>query len=175
MKQTKYIPSGGLAFYEQKEMKKLSELAKKGWVLESFAFLGYKLRKIESQDIEYSVDYQKNPDDDYFTYFEAAGWSHICSTGDGIHIFSAPSGTKPIYSDQETTIDKYEREKKTFEKYTFCFFISTVLLFLLINVSGYGWLGTVLKSICILSSICLVFTGMPYTAFAFKVNNLKRS
>ncbi|MEC2076215.1 DUF2812 domain-containing protein [Metabacillus fastidiosus] len=175
MKQTKYVPSGGLAFYEEKEMKKLSKLAKEGWVLEGFAFLGYKLRKIESCNIDYSVDYQKNPDDDYFTYFEAAGWSHVCSSGKEIHIFSAPAGTKPIYSDQETTIEKYEREKKSFGKYTLCFFISTVFLFLLANLSGYGWLGTALKIVCMFSSIGLVFTGMPYIGFSLKLNNLKRS
>ncbi|MED4534303.1 DUF2812 domain-containing protein [Metabacillus fastidiosus] len=174
MKQTKYVPSGGLAFYEEKEMKKLSKLAKEGWVLESFAFLGYKLRKIESQDIDYSVDYQKNPDDDYFTYFETAGWSHICSAGNEIHIFSAPVGTKPIYSDQETVIDKYDREKKSYGKYTLCYFISTVLLFLLASLSGYGLLNTVLEIMCMISFINLLLLGMPYIGFSLKLNNLRR-
>lgn len=45
MKNTKYVTSGGLAFTEKGDMQKLSKYAKRGWLLESFAPLGYKLRK----------------------------------------------------------------------------------------------------------------------------------
>ncbi|MDI3411344.1 hypothetical protein QKW52_18370 [Bacillus sonorensis] len=45
MKQRKYIMSDGLAFSEEKDMKKLSDMASKGWVLDSFAFMGYRLKK----------------------------------------------------------------------------------------------------------------------------------
>src|SRR5699024_1009621 len=81
MKQKKYVSSGGLAFSEEKDMKKLSKYAKKGWILEGFAPFGYRLQKGEPATIQYSLDYQMDADEDYFAYFEAAGWSHVCSSG----------------------------------------------------------------------------------------------
>ncbi|MCM3154042.1 hypothetical protein [Priestia megaterium] len=45
MKKTKYIMSGGTAFAEQEDLQKLSDYAKKGWLLDRFAFLGYTLKK----------------------------------------------------------------------------------------------------------------------------------
>ncbi|HZG73628.1 MAG TPA: DUF2812 domain-containing protein, partial [Chondromyces sp.] len=104
MRTIKYVSNNGLAFTEEKEMKKLADYAKQGWILEGFAGLGYKLKKSEPQNIVYSLDYQQEADQEYFSYFETAGWSHVCSAGKEIHIFSAPAGTEPIYSDRETTI-----------------------------------------------------------------------
>jgi hypothetical protein len=60
MKKTKYIMSGGTAFAEQEDLQKLSDYAKKGWLLDRFAFLGYTLKKGEPQDLQYSLDFQEN-------------------------------------------------------------------------------------------------------------------
>ena len=35
----------GITFFEEKDMKKLSEYAKEGWILERFAGIGYKLEE----------------------------------------------------------------------------------------------------------------------------------
>lgn len=178
MKKVKYVPSGGLAFFEEKEMKKLSKYAKKGWILESFAGLGYKLRKGEHQIIEYSLDYQKEVDDEYFAYFEEAGWSHVCSAGDEIHIFRAPTGTKPIYSDKPTTIEKYEREKRRMGKVAFPFFIFTIIFMFLSVLSNYGWLseniGNLFELLGIVSLIILIFPGIPYISYRYKLNKLQK-
>ena len=179
MKKTKYVPSGGLAFYEEKDMKKLSEYARKGWILEGFAGLGYKLRKGECMNIEYSLDYQKEADDEYFFIFEEAGWSHVCSVGYEIHIFSAPKGTKPIYTDKPTTIEKYEREKKQMGKAAFPFFISTVVFLLLSILSNYGWVpdlvGNVGGVLGFVSLIILIFPGLPYISYQYKLIKLRKS
>jgi hypothetical protein len=178
MKKIKYVPSGGLAFFEEKDMKKLSEYAKEGWILESFAVFGYKLRKGERRSIEYSLDYQKEADVEYFTYFEEAGWSHVCSAGNEIHLFSAPRGTKPIYSDKPTTIEKYEREKKQMGKAAFPFFISTVVFMFLSILSKYGWLsentGNFFELLGLVSLIILIFPGLPYISYQFKLNKLRK-
>ncbi|HET7579627.1 MAG TPA: DUF2812 domain-containing protein [Bacillales bacterium] len=178
MRQTKYVPSGGTAYTESKDMKKLGEYAKKGWILESFVPFGYKLRKGESKNIEYSLDYRKIADDDYFAYFEAAGWTHVCSMGNQIHVFKAPAGTKPIYSDKITQIEKYETEKKRMGKVAFPTLILTSLLLLLGILSSYGWIpvmiGTAGTLLGIVSLIVLVFTGLPYIGFKFKLNRLRK-
>ncbi|MBV4424560.1 DUF2812 domain-containing protein [Clostridium tyrobutyricum] len=54
--------------------------------------------------------------EEYFLYFKEAGWSHVCSEGNTIHIFNALEGTQPIYTDTNTELEKYicqyERNKK---------------------------------------------------------------
>ncbi len=80
MKQKKYMMSEGLAFSEEKDMKKLSDMASKGWVLDSFAFMGYKLRKAEPQNLIYSIDYHDVGEEslaEYTEMFEAAGWERV--------------------------------------------------------------------------------------------------
>lgn len=178
MKKTKYVSSGGLAFYEEKEMKKLGEYAKKGWILEEFAPLGYKLRKGEPENIQYSLDYQNGADEEYFMYFEEAGWSHVCSAGNEIHIFRAPVGTKPIYSDKATIIEKYEREKKQTGKAALPLLLSTITFWLLNILSSYNWIpeivGNIARLLGLVSLAILIFPGFPYIAYSFKVNKLRK-
>jgi len=114
MGKTKYMPSNGLAFSEQKDMEKLAKKAKQGWMLKKFAFMGYRLEKSEPEDIQYSIDYrslEKGEKEEYFELFQMAGWSHVCSNYD-IHIFKAATGTQPIYSDPDSTVDKVSRLAK---------------------------------------------------------------
>lgn len=178
MEETKFIFSGGLAFSEERDMMKLSAYAKKGWALESFAPLGYKLRRSDPQNIIYSIDYQKGADDEYFEFFEAAEWKHVCSIGNEIHVFSAPEGTKPIYSDKSTEIEKYEREKKQMGKSALAFLIFTVLFILLKVMSLTGWLpraaGIISLILGIVSLIILVFSGLPYLAYQYRLSQLRK-
>ncbi|MCM3767045.1 DUF2812 domain-containing protein [Neobacillus niacini] len=175
MKKVKYVPSGGLAFYEEKEMLKLGKYAKEGWILEKFAGLGYSLRKGEPQDIQYSLDYQKDADEEYFAIFEAAGWSHVCSEGNEIHIFSAPTGTKPIYTDKPTIVEKYEREKKQMGKTALPFFISTVVFWLLSFLTNWGMVPKILFQVMgLISLVILVFPGLPYLSYQYKLLKLRK-
>ncbi|MEK4027860.1 DUF2812 domain-containing protein [Pseudobacillus sp. FSL P4-0506] len=105
-KDKRYISSGGLAFSEGKDMKKLSKLAKKGWILQSFAPLGYTLRKSNPRHLIYSLDYQDVPKaemEGYYAIFRAGGWKPVCSAG-GMHIFSAVPGMRPIYTGRSTIV-----------------------------------------------------------------------
>lgn len=178
MKQTKYIPSMGLAFFEEADMKKLEKYAKEGWILEKFAPLGYKLRKEKPQNIEYSLDYQKEADEDYYSYFEAAGWSHVCSVGNEINIFSAPVGTKPIYSDKVTNIEKYEREHKQMGKLALPLLIAFVIFLSLSMLSKYSWIpeniGTVSMILTTIALVILVFPGLPYISYYFKLKRMRK-
>lgn len=81
-KTTRYLPSWGLAFAESYEMGKLSSLSEEGWLLDSFAFLGYKLCKGKGEKLIYSLDYQVllfEEQEEYFKIFEVGGWTHVCS------------------------------------------------------------------------------------------------
>ncbi|MFP7298978.1 DUF2812 domain-containing protein [Neobacillus niacini] len=110
MRHTKYVTSGGLAFSEGKDMEKLRRYSKEGWHVRDFKFMGYTLEKGEITDYIYSVDYRllkQEEAEEYFELFSSSGWTHISSQGD-IHLFRALPGTKPIYSDSESVVEKHD-------------------------------------------------------------------
>ncbi|MFC7322945.1 DUF2812 domain-containing protein [Halobacillus campisalis] len=178
MRKTKYIGSGGLAFDEEKDMERLSKYASEGWILEKFAFLGFKLRKGKSESVDFSVAYESDPDEDYFAYFEAAGWKHVCSTGNYIHIFSAPKNTTPIYTDKASIFDKYEKEKRKMADIAFPSLIFMAILFILESLSNLSWVadvvGTISLVLACLTLIVLVFTGLPYFGYQYKLYKLRK-
>lgn len=176
MSATKYIYSEGLALNEQEDMDKLSEYAKKGWVLEQIQCLGYKLKKEKPRNITYTLDYRKEADEEYFAFFEAAGWSHVCSANT-MHVFCASEGTNPIYTDSVTVIEKYEIQRKMMGKLAFPTLIVTLMLLLLTILSGYGvfpkFVGGVSALLGYGSVIVLIFTGLPYISYSFKLTKLR--
>ncbi|WP_071460151.1 DUF2812 domain-containing protein [Bacillus massilinigeriensis] len=138
MRQTKYVISGGLAFSEEKDMEKLRKLSLKGWHVADFKFLGYSLEKGESLDYIYSVDYRslkEGEKEEYFDFFSSSGWSHIASEGD-IHLFRALPGTKPIYSDRDTLVEKHENLNRSM-KY---------LAIPLVLITLFVWVGTMIST-----------------------------
>lgn len=173
---TKYIMSNGLAFAENEEMKMLSLYAKKGWILYKFGILGYKLKKSRPQQLQYSLDYRINPDKEYFLYFNTAGWSHVCSAGNGIHIFSAQEGTKPIYTDNDTELEKYIEQYEIMKKVAIPSLLCTILSFTLTFLSKYNHVpdiyviifGVVSIPLCIVT----VFSGLPCISYYCKINKI---
>ncbi|WP_257128294.1 DUF2812 domain-containing protein [Priestia megaterium] len=137
------------------------------------------LKKGEPQDLQYSLDFQENADDEYFLLFKDAGWQHVCSEGNAMHIFSAPPGTKPIYSDIETIIDRYKREKHFVGKAALSILAAMVFLLLLDVMSLYGWLpealGTISEILLAISTVILVFPGLPYLAYQRKLKKLSNT
>ncbi len=138
MKQKKYIMSGGLAFSEEKDMDKLRQLSLKGWHVSDFKFMGYTLERGESSEYIYSVDYRslkEEEKEEYFDFFSSSGWLHIASQGD-IHLFRADPGTKPIYSDRDTTVEKYENLTHSMKRLAIPLVVVTVLI----------WIGAMISS-----------------------------
>src|SRR5690625_4394477 len=151
MRQTKYIISGGLAFTEEKDMEKLRRYSLKGWHVSNFKLMGYTLEKGECLDYIYSVDYrslEENEEEEYFDFFSSSGWSHITSEAN-IHLFRAHSDTKPIYSDRDTTVVKYENLNRSIKKIVLPLVLITVL----------GWIGGILSS-GTLESILFLIAGI---------------
>ncbi|MEI4803998.1 DUF2812 domain-containing protein [Bacillus sp. NPDC077411] len=158
MRQTKYITSGGLAFSEDKDMEKLRRFSLKGWHVSDFQFMGYTLEKGESSDYIYNVDYRSLKEDEkeeYFYFFSSSGWSHIASEGN-IHLFRAYPGTKPIYSDRDTSIEKYENSNRSVK----CLAIPLVLITVLVWIGAMISSGT-LKSLLHVIAVILSVIAIP--------------
>lgn len=115
MTKTKYVVSGGIAFSEKKDLEVLKKFAAKGWIVKRYKRMGYELVKQSPELVDYSIDIRNLADEDkdeYFAMFEFAGWEHVCSSYD-THLFKAPVGTTPIYSDNVSKADKLLRLRKT--------------------------------------------------------------
>lgn len=168
MLNTKHIMSKGLAFAEGKEMETLSKESKEGWLLYKFGILGYKLKKAAPQKLQYSIDYRSNADEEYFSYFKEAGWTHACSIGNAAHIFSAPEGTAPIYTDNtesEKYISQYEQTKSIAIPSSICSIIFVILTLL----SKYNYIsGLYMKIFGIPLMVSAAIAAISvYTCIAF--------
>lgn len=158
MRQTKYIMSGGLAFAEEKDMEKLRSYSLDGWHVSDFKFMGYTLEKGESSDYIYSVDYRSlvgDEEEEYFDFFSSSGWSHIASETD-IHLFRAHPGTKPIYSDRDTMVEKHESSIASMKNFAIS----------LVFITGLVWIGAILssgtmESIFLLIAVIFSIIAMP--------------
>lgn len=128
MKNNKYLLNMGLAFDEDRVIKRLNELSKEGWGLSEMTLLRYKLIKGEAKELIYAMDYKnlEESKDEYFQIFESSGWKHMCSYGP-FHFFCALPGTVAIYTDKENYLEKY---KKTKDLYLKSLIISASLLIL---------------------------------------------
>ena len=165
MRQTKYITSGGLAFSEDKDMEKLRRFSLKGWHVSDFKFMGYTLRKGESSDYIYSVDYRslkEDEEEEYFDFFSTSGWSHIASEGH-IHLFRAKPNTKPIYSDRVTSVEKYENSVRSMNYFAIPFVLITVLAWVGVMISS-GTLQSILFAIAGIFTVIAIPTA--WTVFA---------
>lgn len=173
----KYVMMGGLAFSESQDLAKLKKLAADGWLFDgiNMYILAYRLVKGEPQAIDYAIDYQLNPDPDYFSIFKEAGWSHLLSLGE-IHYFSAPEGTQPIYSEPATRLEQYQTLHDQFQKYSFIF---TLILGLMIVITLWlhptGLIQTLSGIVLFLTLIGWIFTTMPYFGYKYKLLKYKKN
>nr|WP_231784277.1 DUF2812 domain-containing protein [Lentibacillus sp. JNUCC-1] len=159
-------------------MEKLERFAREGWILESFTPFGYKLRQGTPQDVAFALDYQKDADSDYFSYFEEGGWSHVCSAGNSMHIFRAPAGTPPIYTDNSSLLTKYETEKRKTGIAALYALFAILLLYVLRELSHSNWMPDFIGTLALifggLAYLVLIFTALPFFGYAWKVRKLKK-
>src|SRR5690606_34538197 len=110
-------------------------------------------------------------EEEYFELFSSAGWTHVASDA-GFHLFRAVPGTIPIYSDRETSLEKYNNMNTFVNKLTIPLCIVTALI----------WFSTFfssgqLKSILLIVAIILTALALPavWTAIAAYSNKLKNN
>ena len=175
---SKYVMIEGIAFNEEGDMKKLSKYASQGWILESIVGgFFYKLKKDKPQNIVYSLDYQTEVNEEYFNIFKEAGWKHVISVAKQMHIFSAEEGTKPIYSDKETQIDKYEDVRLRTGKASLYSSIAGIFLIGLLILSAIAIRPMFLPILCLLiiDIVIFVFNFMPYVAYNSRIKQIEKN
>lgn len=161
-KKNSYIMNMGLAFDEERAMKKLSQKAKEGWLLEEMSLFRYKLVKSKPKEIVYSMDYKvlsKN-DNEYFELFKSSGWEHMCSYG-AFHFFSAQPETVPIYTEKETYLSKYESSKDGYKKTAIISIVILIFVNLIEVLLASKLEGAIMKNILFFIGIISVAIAVP--------------
>lgn len=165
----KYVIISGFAFGEETDMKKLKGLAQRGWILDGLTSFFYRLKKGEPQNIEYSLDYQSDYDEEYFRIFQEAGWTHRATLADEMHIFSAPEGTIPIYLDTAEQSEQYLPMIRSGARGSVVSFLTLLFLGILKRLSGAsGWISLVLMILMLLAWIVFVFNFFPCMGYLFR-------
>ena len=172
----KYVMMGGYAFSEKSDMRKLKRLASEGWIFDGVVMpiFSYRFKKGMPQDLDFSVDYQKHVDEDYFSLFESAGWKHEATMGNEIHLFSAPAGTKPIYTDPLSDRDRLQTMGDQFRNPA----MLSLVIFLALIALRFAFAPTglwklILLGGMILSIVTTVFTGIPYMGYLMRIRRSK--
>lgn len=174
---SKYVMINGLAFSEEGDMEKLKNYASQGWILEDIVGgFFYKLRKDKPQNIAYNLDYQTEANEEYFTIFKEAGWKLVVSVENYMHIFSAEAGTKPIYSDCESEIDKYTSIRNRTRKGTIYSLILAIALMglLVVSLIAIKPIFLIILGLLIIDIFVFVFNFMPYLAYNSRIKQIKK-
>ncbi len=176
----KYVLCGGLAFSADKDMKKLKVYAQKGWFLEDMAFgMFYRLKKGKPDNTEFAVDYQSKPGDEYFNIFSEAGWTHLFSLSNEIHFFSAAEGSKAIYTDRTSELERDSLQKERFKRWlimtSLLFVVTSVLhLFIFSKVTSTYLSVALLIAWFVIGLLPFIFTLLPYLGYSYRVRKLSR-
>ncbi|MBU3227097.1 DUF2812 domain-containing protein [Clostridium algidicarnis] len=173
----KYVMISGFAFSEESDMEKLKNYAKEGWILEDIVGgFFYKLKKDLNQEIVYSLDYQSEPSEEYFTLFKEAGWTPVVSVGNEMHIFSGPTGIKPIYSDKESEIEKYTRMKIQTGRGALYSFITGIVLMIILFVSVITIrpIFLIVLGLFMINIIVFIFNFLPYLAYNHRIRQINK-
>ncbi|EQB86419.1 hypothetical protein J2Z44_002916 [Clostridium punense] len=173
----KYVMIGGFAFTEESDMEKLKNYAKEGWILDKIVGgFFYKLRKAEPQNIVYSLDYQNEANEEYFDIFKEAGWTPVVSVENQMYIFSAQEGTKPIYSDSKTEIDKYIKMRNQMKKGSIVSSVIGLVLIALLVLSAIFIkpIFIILELLLLVNFVIFIFNFMPYIAYNSRIKQMKK-
>lgn len=173
---SKYVMISGFAFSEEGDMEKLKNYASQGWILEDIVGgFFYKLRKDKPKNIVYNLDYQTDANEEYFNIFKVAGWNIVVSVEKYIHIFSAQAGTKPIYSDRESEIDKYTSIRNRARNGTLYSLVLSIILMVVLIISSIAIrpIFLIILGLLIIDIFVFIFNFMPYLAYNSRIKQIK--
>lgn len=175
-KDKKRLICGGLAWTEDKDMKRLNELSKEGWMLSGFSYLSYELKKEEPKEYIYCMDSQKVENkEEYIELFKDGGWEYIFNYGD-MYFYKALPGTKAIYSDKASLSEKYSYIA-TQMKNVILMLAALTLALIPISMIGETYIKVklikdILKWIIILSPACIIPLSVCYLTLKNKYKRI---
>lgn len=180
MPKRKKINMTSLAISEEKDLNRLSDQAKKGWLLQDIKipYLSYELIESEGIDQDYLVDFNEDVTEQYLSTYKKKGWNYVCSNG-ALHYFYAHINNVPFYTNIENKIKLYQ-EKANHFFLTFLVFAltSAATAFVFSYFRNQPTPNRTIISVLFASTLLqLVITAyFIYAAYSYfsKANNLKK-
>lgn len=168
----RYLWNWGLAFDENRLLRKLESMAKEGWMLDGMTTLRYRLVKDEPQDLKYAMDYkQVKPEEEaeYFSLFAEDGWKQICSL-QGIHFFCANQDAVAIHTDWITEMEKYSGYRQSSFRTMVISAVCFVCVFMLGEINALSFLGRGENWVIViaLAASAAIFTPSLMMVIAYK-------
>lgn len=161
----------GLAFAEEHDLQRLARWAAEGWRLVQIRGLYMVLEQAPLEQCVFAIDYQTTPEPEYFEVCATAGWTHVLSIEQHIHLFRAVPGTPSIFSANDATV-KYERAARMFAKPAWWSSVVLALSICIVLLSGQSWLATfvdraVLITIDWVGVVLVTFAGTMWVFTVF--------
>ncbi|MEY2846684.1 MAG: hypothetical protein RL076_2230 [Chloroflexota bacterium] len=173
----------GLAFAEEYDLQRLSQWAAEGWRLAKIEHLWMVLEQAPPEQVIFAIDYQDAPDSDYFEMCRVAGWQHVTSVEQQIHLFKAAPGTAAIFSPADATT-KYQRAARMFAKPALWSSIGVAVSLALLFGVVVPWVEmqesilvraveiVALIIVCVLATIS-IFTVLPWLSYRLRLTGIQ--
>jgi hypothetical protein len=170
----------GLAFAEEDDLLRLSTWAAEGWRLSRIDGMWLVLEQAPPEQVVFAIDYQDAPDSEYYEMCGAAGWYHVASIKEQIHVFKALPGTAAIFSPTDMTA-KYQRAARMFALPALWSSIGLGASVLLLLVVMEPWLSAraqiwwvvvaefVLLAVVLVLATMSIFTLLPWVAYRLRL------
>ena len=115
MEKKKTMNLTSLASSEEKDLRRLSAFAIKGWHLEQVKvpFFSYQLNYELPLISDYMIDFNDQINQEYFDNYKKKGWTYVCSNGH-LHYFKATKNTPRFYTDEIAKANVYLAKSKQF-------------------------------------------------------------
>lgn len=157
------------------DMKKLANYAAQGWIVTGIKGLNYILDKKEPEKVDYAIDYQDQPSDEYFEMNQAKGWNKVASI-DYVHLFKAKAGTTPLHTSIDSKISILERVRNRYvdlAKITLPAFLITGLLNALVKPDSI-FVAILFLIGLLVTGIALIYTLFPMIGYTRQLSKLKK-
>jgi hypothetical protein len=169
-----------LATSEAKDLKRLSDQARKGWLLNDIKipYLSYELKEFEGVDRDYMIDYNETITQEYLSSYKKKGWNYVCSNM-ALHYFYATKNNPPFYTNQAKKLGLYQKKTKQL-------LLALVLVSLTALATAYGFsyfsnlatpstpVVSILFAATLLQIIMNVFFAYAAYTFFSKASHIKK-
>ena len=169
----------GLSCCVDEDLQRLSQWAAEGWQVVAVRRMAVVLERTSPARVEFALDYQHYPDDEYFELCRIAGWVHVVSLSQSIHLFSAPSGTRSMFSVHDTTM--VLRAQQRLQRAVLLSGLALILVIWLVTALVWPWSAThadgLLAWVLVGSGFVSMYALMVmvwYTALPWAVYQMRR-
>lgn len=167
----------GLACCADEDLHRLSQWAAEGWHVVEVRRMYVVLERTHPAQVVFAVDYQHHPDAEYFGLCRMAGWTHVVSLSQSIHLFKAPMGTRSLFSAHDTTM--IVRAQQRFQRAVLLYGLALVSMVWLVSTLEWlamhddGFLAWMFIGSAFVSTY-VVMTMFWYTALPWVVYQMRR-